>query len=100
MNRAFHGWGHQFLYNRQALTEVLRESGFAHIETASYGESRHPELRGLERHEKYVDSPDLPHVIIVEASGRSSSSSEILRGPRAEFEQAIVIRPPERSRKR
>ena len=100
MNKAFHGWGHQFLYNRQALTEVLRESGFFHVETDSYRESRHPELRGLERHEKNVDSPNLPHVIIVEAWGRSRFSFDTLRGPRADFEQAMTIRPPEGSARR
>jgi predicted SAM-dependent methyltransferase len=100
MNKAFRGWGHQFLYNAQTLTEVLREAGFGRIEATGYGDSRFAELRGLERHEKYVDSPDLPHVIVVEASGRSDSSSGALRGPRADFEQAMGIRPPGKSDRR
>ena len=52
MNRAFHGWGHRFLYNRQALDAALRAAGFATITMHRYGESDVPELVGLERHEK------------------------------------------------
>ncbi|HUO84617.1 MAG TPA: hypothetical protein VM534_05820 [Thermoanaerobaculia bacterium] len=70
-NRAFRGWGHKFLYNLDTLRELLMRAGFARVEPRDYGESPHPELRNLERHEKYPDSPDLPHVIIVEASGRA-----------------------------
>jgi predicted SAM-dependent methyltransferase len=69
MNRAFHGWGHQFLYNRQTLTEALRTAGFGTIGFHRYGESERPELRGLERHEPCEDEPDFPHVIIAEATG-------------------------------
>ena len=37
-----------------------------------YGESERPGLAGLERHETWEDTPDLPHVLVVEASGRSN----------------------------
>ena len=90
MNKAFRGWGHQFLYNEQTLTETLREAGFGFVESTTYGESRHAELQDLEHHEQYIDSPDIPHVIILEAWGSSDSSSEILRGPRVEFDQAMA----------
>src|SRR5205085_1819161 len=40
MNKAFRGWGHQFLYNEQTLTECLHEAGFAAVEPVRYGESR------------------------------------------------------------
>ena len=69
MNRAFHGWGHQFLYNRAMLAAVIRSAGFAQTVFRTYGESDVPELNGLERHETWEDTPDLPHVLIVEASG-------------------------------
>ncbi|MFY9824354.1 MAG: hypothetical protein WAM82_23460 [Thermoanaerobaculia bacterium] len=36
----------------------------------SRGISDHPELQNLERHEEYPDTPALPHVLVVEASGR------------------------------
>jgi predicted SAM-dependent methyltransferase len=91
LNRAFHGWGHRFLYNRPALAGILRAAGFAEITWHSYGESDVPELSGLERHEKSGDSPDLPHVLIVQARGRSHErpfSKELL----AEYRQAIDAR--------
>ena len=69
MNRAFHGWGHQFLYNRAMLVAALRSAGFAQTVFRPYGESDRPELRGLERHETWEDTPELPHVLIVEATG-------------------------------
>ncbi|MEO8190766.1 MAG: methyltransferase domain-containing protein [Acidobacteriota bacterium] len=72
MNRAFHGWGHRFLYNAPSLAAVLRASGFATVRFQPYGESDVAELRGLERHETWEDTPDLPHVIIAEASGRAA----------------------------
>jgi predicted SAM-dependent methyltransferase len=70
MNRAFHGWGHRFLYNRQALLSALTAAGFAEVSLHRYGESDVPELAGLERHEKSGDSPELPHVLIAQAKGR------------------------------
>lgn len=69
MNRAFHGWGHQFLYNRQTLSLALTTAGFGSITFHRYGESDRPELVGLERHEPSADEPDLPHVIIAQATG-------------------------------
>jgi predicted SAM-dependent methyltransferase len=70
MNRAFHGWGHRFLYNRQALVAALESAGFAEVTMHRYGESDVPELAALERHEKSGDTPDLPHVLIAQARGR------------------------------
>lgn len=46
-------------------------------------------IQNLERHEEYPDTPDVPHVIVLEASGRSESPSEMLAGPRADFDQAM-----------
>lgn len=94
MNKAFRGWGHQFLYNRQTLTEVLKEAGFGTIESVAYGESRQPALSNLERHETYDDTPETPHIIVLEASGRRTKSSQLLSGPRADFEEAVGIQPP------
>ncbi len=84
MNRAFHGWGHRFLYNRQTLVQALRMAGFSTITEAAYGESRHAELRGLERHERYVDSPETPHVVILEAAGRSDTPRSTLSARKEE----------------
>jgi predicted SAM-dependent methyltransferase len=67
LNRAFHGWRHRFLWNREMLDEALAASGFAPVHWCRYGESELPVFQGIERHEKYQDAPDLPHVIIAEA---------------------------------
>lgn len=91
LNRAFHGWGHRFLFNRPALTGILRAAGFAEVSWHRYGESEVPELSGLERHEKSGDTPELPHVLIAQARGRSHDrpfSKDLL----AEYRQAIDAR--------
>ena len=67
INRAFKAWGHQFLWNADLLKEALVCSGFDRIESQSYGQSRHDFLRGIESHEAYEDTPEFPHVIILEA---------------------------------
>ena len=71
LNRAFHGWGHQFLYNRATLEAALKACGFAAVRFHRYGESDVPELRGIERHRTWEDTPDLPHVLVAEASGEA-----------------------------
>jgi hypothetical protein len=68
LNRAFHGWRHKFLWNREMLGEALAATGFEPVRWCLYGESELPVFRGIERHETYGDEPDLPHVIIAEAS--------------------------------
>ena len=75
LNRAFHGWGHQFLYNRSMLASAIRSAGFARTAFFRYGQSDTPGLQGLERHETWEDTPDLPHVLIVEASGAARPES-------------------------
>lgn len=77
INRAFHGWQHQFLWNREMLVACLDACGFQELEWCRYRESRHEVFRGIERHESYRDTPDLPHVLIVEA-GRGSARPDRL----------------------
>lgn len=89
INRGFYGWGHQFLYNLPTLTESLHDAGFAEVTPCRYGESRHAELQGLERHEQYLDTPELPHIIVVEASGRRQEGSSLLGTMRDEFLVAV-----------
>jgi predicted SAM-dependent methyltransferase len=67
LNLAFHGWRHQFVWNRDLLAEALTCCGFDLVRWCRYGESELPVFHGIERHEIYADSSDLPHVIIVEA---------------------------------
>jgi predicted SAM-dependent methyltransferase len=66
-NRAFHGWGHRFLWTTEMLTGILASLGFEAVETYGYGESRDREFAGLERHGGYSVVDGLPSVVIVEA---------------------------------
>lgn len=77
INKSFRGWGHQFLYNVQALTAALHDAGFAEVQQRRYGESDDPVLRDLERHEKSLDSAELLHVIVVEARGVAASKRDL-----------------------
>ncbi|HEY0143627.1 MAG TPA: methyltransferase domain-containing protein [Thermoanaerobaculia bacterium] len=85
MNRAFRGWGHQFLYNETTLRATLNEAGFSQIVRVEYGQSTHPELQNLERHEKSLDYGSLSHILIVEASGRGGAMPESYTKARDEF---------------
>jgi hypothetical protein len=67
-NRAFHGWGHHFLHTRASVELLLSGMGFREIEWCNYGESRDPNLRGLEKHGDFSTASGEPSVIIVEAS--------------------------------
>jgi predicted SAM-dependent methyltransferase len=68
LNRAFRGWHHRFLWNRELLGQTLAACGFEGITWHRHGESARAVFRGLERHETYEDTAELPHVIIAEAS--------------------------------
>jgi predicted SAM-dependent methyltransferase len=81
LNRGFHAWGHQFLWNRDFLERALLAAGFTEITWCTYGSSPRPFFRGLERHETYDDSPELPHVLIVEAR-KAEPQPEALTGLR------------------
>jgi predicted SAM-dependent methyltransferase len=49
LNFALRSWQHQYVYDLAELTLRLNEAGFTIIESGELGQSRHPELRGLER---------------------------------------------------
>ena len=67
-NRAFHGWGHHFLYSRVMLQWLLEQIGFTDIRFYDYGESEDANLRGIERHGKFTKAEGFPSVWIVEAA--------------------------------
>jgi hypothetical protein len=79
MNRAFHGWEHQFVWNRELLGEALAACGFDPVRWCRHGESEIPVFQGVERHETYPDTPELPHVIIAEAKKGAPQPSRLGR---------------------
>ena len=82
LNRAFHGWEHRFLWNREMLETALLTTGFAELRWCRYGESEREVFRGIEHHDTYGDTPELPHVLIVEAkkgSPRPEQERQALR---------------------
>lgn len=92
LNRAFRGWGHQFLYNETTLRASLLDAGFANVVRCAYGESSYADLRGLERHEKSPDYGELSHILIVEASGRGGVVPDYVQQPRAEFLRDVAVK--------
>lgn len=68
INRAFHGWGHQFLYSRPFLEFVLKNLGYGDVRFYDYGESDTPALRNLERHGGYYYAYGVPNLLVVEAT--------------------------------
>ena len=68
MNRAFHGWGHQFLYSKEFLSSLLNNLGWQNVKFCEYGKSQHKPLNGIERHGGYRVANGYPNVWIVEAT--------------------------------
>jgi Sulfotransferase family len=67
-NRAFHGWGHQFLYSQGMLRWLLEGMSYDNVRFCSYGESDLPVFRGIEMHGKLRVANNYPSVWIVEAT--------------------------------
>jgi predicted SAM-dependent methyltransferase len=72
-NRAFHGWGHQFLYSRPMLERLLTAAGFGELTFHAYGESELAALRGIERHGGWDVRDGWPSVWIVEGVAGAAS---------------------------
>lgn len=68
INRAFHGWGHQFLYSKEFLSTLLNNLGWQNVKFCEYGKSKDPALTGMERHGGYTVANGYPNVWIVEAT--------------------------------
>jgi len=67
-NRAFRAWGHEMVWNRALLEEALLACGFRDLRWHRHGESDLEIFRGIERHEAFADTDELPHVLVVEAN--------------------------------
>jgi predicted SAM-dependent methyltransferase len=88
-NRAFQGWHHRFLWNRELLGAALEACGFDDLAWCRWGESEHEVFRGIERHETYVDAPELPHVLVVEAA-RGAARPKALAELRQTFDREML----------
>lgn len=75
-NRAFHGWGHKFLWSRPILQRTLEASSFINVRFCEYGKSEIEELRNLELHPLSRSSQGYESVWIVEAT-KGSEAQEI-----------------------
>jgi predicted SAM-dependent methyltransferase len=91
LNRAFRGWGHQFLFNKATLEATLHDTGFAAVTWCRYGESEHEGLRGIERHETWQDEPQLPHVLVAEASGIAARRRSLPSGTLEDYWNAVDV---------
>jgi predicted SAM-dependent methyltransferase len=67
INRAFHGWGHKFLWSKKMLESVLLHLGYEDIRFFSYDESDDLHLTGIERHGGFSTFRNEHSVIIVQA---------------------------------
>jgi predicted SAM-dependent methyltransferase len=89
INRAFRGWRHQFLWNREMLAEALAACGFEAVRWCRRGESELPFFQDLERHDTYEDSEEMPHVLIVEAR-KGEPRPDRLRELRAAVQEGFL----------
>lgn len=76
-NRAFYGWGHQFLYTKSMLFQILDAMGYSDIGFYDYSQSSDPNLKDLERHGGYSVSNGFPSVWIVEASRADTTAIKL-----------------------
>ena len=76
------GWGE---YGDDAMAAANPE-----LDTQLGMRDHHDDLRNVERHEQYPDA-HLPHIVIAEASGIRRAKSDLLPGPRKDFEDAVAV---------
>ena len=65
-NRAFRGWGHQFLWTKTLLQKALESVGFVDVRFWRDKESDDPGFQGVERRGGWVESRGIPNYWIVE----------------------------------
>jgi SAM-dependent methyltransferase len=68
INRAFHGWGHQFLWSAAMLQKALAACRFTDIQRHGYGVSTDKDFQGIELHPGYQIVREVPNVWIFEAT--------------------------------
>lgn len=90
VNRAFHGWGHNFLYSKPMLEFFLDNMGYEEIEFFEFGQSRTDALRNLERHGSWSVAGGYPNIWIVEAERGSKGPIQPSDYLLAEIESKIA----------
>jgi predicted SAM-dependent methyltransferase len=55
LNEGMRLWGHVFVYDEAELVALLKECGYSNIQRLRWGQSEHPELRGLESRPDFDD---------------------------------------------
>jgi predicted SAM-dependent methyltransferase len=64
INSAFMNWGHRFLYDRETLCAMLRETGFSEMRFFEPGQSEDLNLKGIEAR---MSDRDVYETMVVEA---------------------------------
>jgi hypothetical protein len=54
VNRVFYGWGHRFIFDRQALGDLLKVVGFSRSAFVEIGQSVDLEFRDIEFHGEMI----------------------------------------------
>ena len=54
INKFHTEWGHKIIYDRQTLTDLLKDNGYKDIRFCSIGNSSHDELKNIEGHFKLM----------------------------------------------
>ena len=91
-NRAFHGWGHRFLFSKEMLDQLLTAAGFVDLSFHDYGQSDHVPLRGVERHLGWDVRDGWPSVWIVEAVASGTPGDSAALAAEIEMEFARYVR--------
>lgn len=69
INNAFRNWGHQFLYDKPTLINLLTDVGFINICELTPGVSRHEHLHNIDaRHQSAISNINEFEVMVFEAS--------------------------------
>jgi predicted SAM-dependent methyltransferase len=55
INAMFRLWGHQFIYDEEALADAMRAAGFSSVTRCLIGDSDHPDLRNLGNEQRYPE---------------------------------------------
>jgi len=59
VNNAFRNWGHQFLFDEDALRAILTSAGFTDIVRCRMHESQHTPLQGVECHGRNIGNEEI-----------------------------------------